>query len=99
MKSLIQKDKRKRKMSFLSESSRFILKSIIKNKKIVFSMKCNAILMLDVLSKNSFKNKFNNYCIFTFRKKGILSKFKMSRLTFLKFSRMGYISGVKKAVW
>jgi small subunit ribosomal protein S14 len=99
MKNLIQKDKKKRKMAFTFENNRFILKSIIKNKKIALSIKYNAILKLDALSKNSSKNKFNNYCILTYRKKGILSKFKMSRLAFLKFSRMGQISGIKKSVW
>lgn len=99
MKNLIQKDKIKRKLAFKFENNKFILKSIIKNKKIALSIKYNVILKLNILFKNISKNKFNNYCIFTYRKKGILSKFRMSRLAFLKFSRMGQISGVKKSVW
>jgi ribosomal protein S14 len=96
MKNLVQKDKKKRKMAFLFENNRFVLKSIIKKKKIFISVRYNAILKLNILSQNSSKNKFNNYCIITYRKKGILSKFRMSRLSFLNYSRMGQIYGIKK---
>jgi small subunit ribosomal protein S14 len=99
MKNLVQRDKKKRNMAFKFENNRFVLKSIIKNKKLLISIKYNAILKLNVLSQNSSKNKFNNYCILTYRKKGILSKFRLSRLSFLNLSRMGQISGIKKSVW
>lgn len=99
MKSLIQNDKIKRKKLFIFEVNKFILKAIIKNKILLFSIRLNVILKLDRLSKCSSKNKINNYCIYTFRKKSILSKFRMSRLIFLNFSRFGQIAGIKKSVW
>jgi len=99
MKSIIQKDKTKRKKFLSFEVNRFVLKSIIKNKNILFSIKCNIILKLDELCKQYTKTKINNYCIYTFRKKSILSKFKMSRMIFLNLSRFGLIPGVQKSVW
>jgi ribosomal protein S14 len=99
MKSLIQNDKIKRKKFFLFEVNRFILKAIIKNKILLYSIRFNVILKLDSLSKYSPRNKINNYCIYTFRKKSILSKFRMSRLIFLNLSRFGLIAGIKKSVW
>jgi|688.fasta_scaffold01740_8 ribosomal protein S14 len=99
MKSIIQKDKIKRKKYLLFEINRFLLKSIIKNKNIWLSIKFNVILKLHDLSIQYTKTKINNYCIYTFRKKSLLSKFKMSRIIFLNFSRFGQISGVKKSIW
>jgi ribosomal protein S14 len=99
MKSSIQKDKIKRKKFLISEINRFLLKSIIKNKNILFSIRCNLLLKLNNLCQRYTKTKINNYCIYTFRKKSILSKFKMSRIIFLNFSRFGNISGIQKHVW
>ena len=98
-KSLIQNNKIKRKKFFLFEVNRFILKAIIKNKILLYSIRFNVILKLHDLSIQYTKTKINNYCIYTFRKKSLLSKFKMSRIIFLNFSRFGQISGVKKSIW
>jgi ribosomal protein S14 len=99
MKSLIQNDKIKRKKLLLFEANRFILKAILKNKILLLSIKFNIMLKLVCVSKCSSRNKINNYCIYTFRKKSILSKFRMSRLIFLNLSRFGQIAGIKKSVW
>jgi len=98
MKYIKQKDKQKRLIAFQFENIRFIFKSIIKNKKLISSIKWNASIKLDNFLKNSSKNKFNNRCILTNRRKGILSKFRLSRITFLNLSRFGQISGLKKSV-
>jgi small subunit ribosomal protein S14 len=99
MKNLNQKDKQNRKLAFQFENTRLIFKSIIKNKKILSTVRWNAILKLENLPKNSSKSKFNTRCILTNRKKGIVSKFRLSRLAFLKFSSLGQITGIKKSVW
>lgn len=99
MKSRIQKDKIKRKKFLIFEIDRFLCKAIIKNKNIFFSIRSNLILKLNDLCKKYTKTKINNYCIYTFRKKGLLSKFKMSRIVFLNVSRTGQIFGLKKAIW
>jgi len=55
MKLLAQKDKQIRSSVFKFETAQFILKSIIKNKKIKSSIRWNAIIKLDSLPKNSSK--------------------------------------------
>jgi len=87
MKHIVQKDKKNRILAFQTENIRFILNSIIKNKKILVSIRWNAILKLDNIIKNSSKNRYNKRCILTNRRKGIVGKFKISRLAFLKLSR------------
>lgn len=99
MKNIIQRNKQNRKLAFQFENIRLILKSIIKNKFFFSTIRWNAILKLENLPKNSSKSKFNKRCILTNRKKGMVSKFKLSRLAFLKMSRLGQISGIKKSVW
>ena len=99
MKSRIQKDKIKRRKFLFCEIHRFILKSIIKNKNTLFSVRLNSILKLNSLCKHYTKTKINNYCIYSYRKKSVLSKYKMSRIIFLNLSRFGEISGIKKSVW
>jgi small subunit ribosomal protein S14 len=99
MKNITQRDKQNRKLAFQFENTRLILKSIIKNKKILSTIRWNAIFKLENLPKNSSKSKYNTRCIITNRKKGMVSKFRLSRLSFLKLSRLGQITGIKKSVW
>ena len=99
MKSRILKDKAKRKKFLVYEINRFILKSIVKNKNTLFSVRFNIILKLNSLCKHYTKTKINNYCIYSFRKKSLLSRFRMSRIIFLNLSRFGEISGVQKSIW
>ena len=43
--------------------------------------------------------KINNFCIFTNRTRGILSKFRLSRLTFRKLVHSGLVAGFSKSSW
>lgn len=99
MKSLIQKDKKRRKLSYKYETNRLILKNIIKNKNLTTTIRWNAVIKLSILPNNSSKIKQSNRCINTGRKKGIVSIFKLSRISFLKIARSGMISGLKKFYW
>lgn len=99
MKKLNQKDKKNRELFLKSENIRFILKNIIKNKELHSTIKWNAINKLDNLLKNSSKIKISNRCILTGRKKSIIKKFKFSRISFLKYARIGKISGIKKSTF
>jgi len=99
MKKLNHKDKKTRKSVLESENKRFILKNIIKNKNLYPTIKWNAINELDNLLKNSSKVKLSNRCIITGRKKSIIKKFKFSRISFLKYVRIGNLSGIKKSTF
>lgn len=96
MKKLNQKDKKRRDLVVKNENLKFILKSIIKNKNFYSTIKWNAILKLSNISKNSSKVKISNRCILTGRKKSIVKKLKFSRISFLKYGRLGQISGLRK---
>ena len=99
MKSILQRDKKKRNHIYKSEHNLFIIKNISKNTLFKSSMRLNTSIILFNLSKNNFKNRAVNRCIFTYRKSKIHSSFRFSRLFFLKVSRFGLISGLKKSCW
>ena len=96
MKNQIQKDKKKRKLHVTFEDRIVILKSIIKNKKLSNNLRWNSELKLNNLPKSSFKIQQINRCVLTGRRKKSNKFLKVSRLTFLKFVRKGFIYGFKK---
>lgn len=99
MKKLIYKDKKNRYLISNHNYLKFILKNIARNKNLSFTLRFNANFKLSSLVKKSYKVKCINRCIITGRKGGINKKFKLSRISLLKFSRFGNISGIKKIVW
>ena len=99
MQGILQRDKKKRNYSYKSENNLLIIKNISKNTLLKSSVRLNTSLLIFNLSKNSFKNRLVNRCIFTHRKSKIHPRFRFSRLFFLKVSRFGLISGLKKSSW
>ena len=99
MKKLINKDKKHRQCSYNYLYYRYILKNIVLNKNIFFSLRFNVGLKLFCLPKVSSQHINSNRCVLTGRKKSIVSRFKLSRIMLLKFCRLGWVSGLKKAVW
>ena len=96
MKNQLNKDKKKRKFSLKNENKKFILKSILKNHCISKTVRWNSNLKFtNTITSTSLVNR----CIFTGRKKKINSNFKISRLSFLKLARNGFISGLTKSTW
>lgn len=98
MKNQIQKDKFKRNLNLKFENKRVILKSIAKNNNICKTIRWNSELKLTEINSNSHKNRSVNRCIVTGRKGKFNKFFRFSRLSFLKFTRKGLISGLKKSV-
>ncbi len=99
MKKLIYKDKKKRNIVANFNYFKFILKSIIYNKNIYFTVRFNAFYKLILLNKNTSKVTCVNRCVITGRKAGISKKFRLSRLTLLRVFRFGQVSGIRKIVW
>lgn len=91
MKYLVKKDKLKRNFFAKNELNKFIKENLFKNKKIYASIRWKTFSAKRILTKTNIVNR----CVFTGRKHGILSKFKLSRLEFFrKGSKIG-LSGFK----
>lgn len=99
MKNQIYKDKKKRKSRLKIEREQLVLKSLYKNTSISKAIRWNSGLKFTYFAKESFSSSFVSRCVLTGRQKKISPLFRFSRLSFLKYARKGYISGLKKSVW
>lgn len=99
MKKLNQKEKNNRAIVYEFEDVRIVLKSIVKNIKLINLTRWNAVLKLTTLPKKSIKTRLVNRCVLTGRKGKFTNSYKFSRLVFLRLLRSGNISGLKKSTW
>ena len=99
MKKLNQKEKTNRAIVYEFEDVRTILKSIVKNIKLINLTRWNAVLKLTTLPKKSIRTRLVNRCVLTGRKGKFTNSYKFSRLVFLRLLRAGNISGLKKSTW
>ena len=75
------------------------LKEIIKDPKASFEEKEVAVARLDGLPKSSSRIRTRNRCFKTGRPRGVIRRFKLSRLSFREMALKGEIPGVTKASW
>ena len=87
-----KKDKLKRKNYSQNESSSFISFVLFETRVANVSTLLNH---KHVFSKVSIRNR----CVLTGRTKSVLSKFRLSRLTFRRLALSGFIPGIRKAAW
>ena len=80
-------------------SLRSELKSIIKSPESSIEEKEAAVAKLDGLPKSSSRIRVRNRCFKTGRPRGVISRFKLSRLCFREMALNGEIPGVTKASW
>jgi ribosomal protein S14 len=99
MKNQIIKDKKKRTSNFYNENKLFVLKNISKNTNLPKYVRWNSCLKFTTLSKFVYITNTVNRCVVTGRKKKINPNFKISRLSFLRFARNGFICGLTKSSW
>jgi len=90
-------DKKKRNSNIKFETKRCILKNFYKSSKISKTVSWNSNLKLSIKTNNS--NQFVSRCVFSGQKKKINNLFHVSRLSFLKLARNGFINGIKKSTW
>ena len=99
MKSLIEKDKKRRKLCTIYEKKRTILNYIYQNLNLPFDIRYKAYEKLLLLPRNSSLTRLRNRCVITNRPRAVYKKFKLSRLMFRKLASQGEIPGIKKASW
>ena len=75
------------------------LKAIINNPNSETEDRDIAINKLDRLPKSSSPVRLRNRCFITGRPRGIIRRFKLSRLSFREMALNGEIPGVTKASW
>ncbi|OUW80302.1 MAG: 30S ribosomal protein S14 [bacterium TMED217] len=75
------------------------LKSIISNPNTPIEEREAAVINLDMLPKSSSAIRIRNRCFITGRPRGVIRRFKLSRLSFREMALNGEIPGVTKASW
>jgi len=75
------------------------LKDIIKNPNCSLEEREAAVARLDKLPRSSSRIRVRNRCFKTGRPRGVISRFKLSRLSFREMALNGEIPGVTKASW
>ena len=75
------------------------LKAIINNPDTSIEDRDIAVNKLDKLPKSSSPIRLRNRCFITGRPRGIITRFKLSRLSFREMALKGEIPGVTKASW
>ena len=75
------------------------LKAIINNPKTPIEERDIAVKKLDSFPRSSSSIRLRNRCFITGRPRGIIRRFKLSRLSFREMALNGEIPGVTKASW
>ena len=75
------------------------LKAVINNPNTPIEERDVAVNKLDKLPKSSSRIRLRNRCFITGRPRGIIRRFKLSRLSFREMALNGEIPGVTKASW
>jgi small subunit ribosomal protein S14 len=99
MKSLIERDKKRRLLYKQYEPKRRLLKSIVYNESISQEERSNAQNKLCELPRNSSKTRIKNRCVVTGRAKGVYRYFKISRIQLRNLALNGKVMGYSKVSW
>ena len=98
-KSKIVREKKLLKSVHKYAQLRSELKLIISNPNTSVEERDTAVSRLDKLPKSSSAIRIRNRCFITGRPRGIIRRFKLSRLSFREMALNGEIPGVTKASW
>jgi len=97
--SIIQRNKKRKKLVELYLSERQELKSVIYNKGLPADQRFQAQLRLDKLPKDSSRTRIRGMCRLTGRTRGYYRDFELSRICLRELASKGLLPGVKKASW
>ncbi len=97
--SMIEKNKRRERMSENKAESRAKLKATIMNKETPMEERFDAVMRLAQMPRNSAKVRIRNRCELTGRPRGVYRKFKLCRIKLRDLASAGQIPGVVKSSW
>lgn len=95
----VAKQKKREKLVNLKWEKRQALKKTIVDMSKSDEERHAAKVALNKMSPNSSKVRLRSRCQFTGRSRGVLKKFKLSRICFREMANQGLIPGVVKASW
>lgn len=96
---LIKKDKYRRRLFYKYERIKIFYKFLrlqFKNdseKAIYYSR------LLSYFSKDCSISRIHNFCILSFRARGVYKDFKLSRMFIKKLANLGLLNGIKRSSW
>jgi small subunit ribosomal protein S14 len=99
MKYLGIKDKNRREQYFKLEKERLILKYLLRKEELKLADRLVLTKQLENLPKDSSITRLRNRCVVTNRGRGVIQKFKLSRLQLKELFSLGLVPGWKKSIW
>ncbi len=97
--SMVERDKKRRRLVKKYEAKRAALKAIIKDQSIPADERFQATLALAKLPRNSTKVRVRNRCALSGRPHGYYRKFNLSRIALRDLASRGELPGVTKSSW
>lgn len=76
-----------------------ILKYILNNNNNSIKLKYKSLYYLRNIDGKNYNQKIVNRCNLTYRSRGVLKKFGLSRLAFKRLASSGKLIGIKKSSW
>lgn len=98
-KSMIEREKKRRRLNDRFAERRADLKAIANDKSIPADERFAATLKLAELPRNSSKTRMRNRCEITGRPRGYYRKLRMSRIALRELSSRGEVPGMVKSSW
>lgn len=98
-KSMIEREKKRRRLTDRFAERRADLKAIANDKSIPADERFAATLKLAELPRNSSKTRQRNRCEITGRPRGYYRKLRMSRIALRELSSRGEVPGMVKSSW
>ncbi|MCD8570425.1 MAG: 30S ribosomal protein S14 [Alphaproteobacteria bacterium] len=97
--SMVERDKKRRKLVKAKASKRAELKAIIANKSLPPEERFQAVLKLAELPRNSSKIRIRNRCALSGRPRSYYRQFNLSRIALRDLASRGELPGVVKSSW
>lgn len=98
-KSIIARDRKRRKLIERFYDKKAKLKAIVKDVNVSFDDKMKAQHELSKIPRNASMGRARNRCKITGRGRGYMSFFGVSRIKFRELASSGLLPGVRKASW
>ena len=96
---MVERDKKRRKLTKSKANKRAELKAIIKNRNLPADERFQATLALAELPRNSSKTRIRNRCALSGRPRAHYRKFNLSRIALRDLASRGELPGVVKSSW